>query len=106
MIIHRYSREDAIRDGVLIDITDTAKELFKFPVAVTKTVWDAYIKNNDGRLWDTLWMLYIAIKQNKSQTNTIHYKLYYGKKLVKLKAIISPGDTPESVITIMLPEED
>jgi len=37
-LIHRYTRADALRDGVLIDVTATAKEAgFKYPVALTAT---------------------------------------------------------------------
>jgi hypothetical protein len=40
-LIHRYSRADAIRDGVLIDVTPTAREAgFRFPVALTSAAWE------------------------------------------------------------------
>jgi len=120
-VIHRYTREDALADGVLIDVSETAKEAgFKFPVAVTRTVWDRYIEadnielqDTEGRLWDTLWMLFCAIKKSKTPTSTIKYKLYYvmptktsfKKELVTLKAVIGPGDEGEPVVTIMLPNE-
>jgi type I site-specific restriction endonuclease len=43
--IHSYTRAQAIADGVLIDVFETARELgFKFPVAVTDSVWRAYIE--------------------------------------------------------------
>ncbi len=121
-IIHRYTREDALADGVLIDVSEMAKEAgFKVPVAVTNGVWYGYIKaenielqDTDGRLWDTLWMLFCSINKTKTPTNIIKYKLYYvmptktglKKELVTLKAIMSPGDEGELVITIMLPNED
>ena len=39
-LIHRYSRADAIRDGVLIDVTEAAREAgFKLPVALTAAAW-------------------------------------------------------------------
>ena len=39
-IIHRYSRADAIRDGVLIDVSAVAREAgFKYPVALTAAAW-------------------------------------------------------------------
>jgi hypothetical protein len=35
-LIHRYTRTDALRDGVLIDVSATAREAgFKYPVALT-----------------------------------------------------------------------
>jgi hypothetical protein len=39
-LIHRYSRTDAIRDGVLIDVSAVAREAgFKYPVALTVAAW-------------------------------------------------------------------
>lgn len=39
-VISTYTRAQAIKDGVLIDISEWAKEYgFKFPVAVTTGVW-------------------------------------------------------------------
>jgi hypothetical protein len=39
-LIHRYTRADAIRDGVLIDVSATAREAgFKYAVALTAAAW-------------------------------------------------------------------
>jgi hypothetical protein len=36
-IVHRYSRADAIRDGVLIDVSHAAREAgFQYPVTLTR----------------------------------------------------------------------
>ncbi len=62
-LVHRYTRADAIRDGVLIDVTATAREAgFKFPVALTAAVWAKCVavpsgvlcQDEAGRLWDVL----------------------------------------------------
>jgi hypothetical protein len=62
-LIHSYGRRQAIKDGVLIDVTTTAKEVgFCFPVAVTAALWSQYVRVPDavegqdeaGRLWDIL----------------------------------------------------
>jgi hypothetical protein len=35
--IYRHTRADALRDGVLIDVSETAKEAgFRYPVALTR----------------------------------------------------------------------
>jgi hypothetical protein len=118
-VISSYSRAQAIEDGYLVDVSEVAKEAgIKFPVAVTRTVWEGYItpdprsskygQSESGRLWDTLWMLRHNLKRGGSE---IRYQLYYimkerQKRLVTLKAICGPGDDMEPVITIMLPEED
>ena len=119
-IIDVYTRAQAIEDGVLVDVSETAKEAgIKFPVAMTRAVWceivepDAIAKSHGeserGRIWDVLWMLRVAIKAGMDG-DTIRYYLLAtkdGRKhKVELKAVCGPGDTLEPVITIMLPNED
>jgi hypothetical protein len=119
-LIHQYTRADAIRDGVLIDVTPTAREAgFKFPVALTATVWEKCVavppgvvcQDEGGRLWDILWMLKCAI--GRSNGSEILFSLHVRNDnrdrtlpLVRLKAICGPGDDAEPVITVMLPNED
>src|SRR6185437_8267129 len=43
-VIYSYTRAQAIADGVLVDVSETAKEAgFKYPVALTRMVFDAYV---------------------------------------------------------------
>ena len=120
-IIYAYTRAQAIEDGVLIDVSSVAKEAgIKFPVALTSTVWGEYVEvpegvscqDERGRLWDILWMLRCNARRGG---DTLFFKLYVrnhnrerlnSRDLVTLKAVCGPGDTPEPVITIMLPDED
>jgi hypothetical protein len=38
------SRADAIADGVLIDVSENAKEAgFRYPVVLTRAVWERYV---------------------------------------------------------------
>jgi hypothetical protein len=62
-LIHRYTRADAIRDGVLIDVSAVAREAgIRYPVALTRAVWQRCIavppgvlfQDEAGRLWDLL----------------------------------------------------
>jgi hypothetical protein len=117
-IIDRYSRADAIEDGVLIDASEMAKEAgLKFPVATTATVWGKYVEVPDGvecqdeqgRLWDILNMLLFAIKRGCEGNELLFTVLVNNDgtpKPVQLKSICGPGDDAEPVITIMLPHED
>lgn len=116
--IYSYTRQDALEDGSLIDVTTMAKEAgFKFPVAVTSAVWNGYIQPSseaigqsiNGRLWDTLCMAAQAGK--KVQGGMMFFSVIFvlGKdqlKTIKFKSIIGPGDCGEPVITIMLPNEN
>ena len=61
-----YTRAQAIADGFLVDVSETAREAgFTIPVALTRTVWDRLValpegyrgfQDERGRLWDVLWM--------------------------------------------------
>jgi hypothetical protein len=126
-LIHAYTRANAIEDGVLVDVTERAKELgFKFPVAITLAAWNACIKwtpqdaaksavpnDESGRLHDVLWQLYNHIKRDGKQ-NPLPFAVLAvrpgdrgGKvSLIELKSFCGPGDSREPVITIMLPDED
>jgi len=112
-----YTRAQAIEDGVLIDVSETAKEAaFRFPVAVTAGVWakiydipkSQSFQNPKGRLWDVLSMARFAIR-GQDDAKEILYKLimHVGReKYITLKIVVGPGDNAEPVLTIMMPEED
>jgi len=120
-LIFSYSREQAITDGILLDVTNTAQEAgIKYPVAITSALWDTLVKPSpeleaqgqsfDGRLWD---LLFIFSYYARSTTGSIIiYECLFQMtqseepELHKIKAIIGPGDTIDPVITIMLPDED
>lgn len=125
-VIYAYTRAQAIADGVLVDVSETAKEAgIKFPVAVTRAVWEDCCEWTDadskakregqsvrGRLWDVVSLLRFSIQRERGG-EVIHYQLSRiprpgcgAKRLVTLKAVCGPGDTPEPVITIMLQNED
>lgn len=115
--ISEYSRAQAIEDGVLIDVTETAKEAgFKFPVALTAGVYGALNIENQaegqsfqGRLWDLLFIMRVACKSTQGERVDFEVLLHRcgrGKFKEKFYALIGPGDTAAPVITIMLPGED
>lgn len=117
--IHRYTRQQAMEDGVLIDVSETAKEAgYRYPVAVTVNVWNEYIRvpegaeaqDEQGRLWDILWMLRYAIQKNQGEQE-IRFQLYVRNNnkeadLVTLKAICGPDDRGDPCLTILFPHED
>ncbi len=121
-IIHEYSRAMAIADSVLVDVSEMAKEAgYKYPVAMTDTVWNKCVavpselkgeQDEDGRLWDVLWMSRFRKLIPGSEGTTTTFEVLVQTRpdskpeLVKLKAICGPGDTAEPVITLMMPTED
>jgi hypothetical protein len=69
-LIHRYTRAEAIADGVLIDVSGVAREAgIRYPVALTAAVWRRCVavppgvrcQDEAGRLWDVLWLLRCAV---------------------------------------------
>ncbi len=121
-IVFSYTRAQAIADGVLVDLTEWARETgFRVPVACTSTVWDGYIvpaqdlrptgQSERGRAHDVLWLLYVAIRKCPAHTDQLRFKISFlmsarTHETIELKAISGPGDTGEPVLTVMLPDED
>ncbi|SHF26164.1 DUF6573 family protein [Desulforamulus putei] len=119
-VIYTYTRQQAIEDGVLIDVSQTAMEVgFRYPVAVTQAVWTELItpdeadrtqgQSETGRLWDVLWMCYLAARRSRAQSQimfSVEAVRGNHRETVKLKALCHPGDRGEPVVTIMLPDED
>ena len=115
-----YTRADAIRDGILCDVSEMAREVgFRFPVALTANVYARYVEvpNNvigqdrQGRLWDILWMCRAEINRCIDNRDELMFSLVVRNndravKPVLLKSVCSSGDDGEPVITIMLPGED
>lgn len=119
-VIHSYSRADALEDGVLVDVSDVAKEAgFKWPVAVTSELWadiNTFTKGSgqdvSGRLWDVVYMARMAAKGTipvqGNQTNAVYQMtLKMGKKSrYQVRMVSGPGDNMEPVITLMQPHQD
>ena len=124
--IYGYTRAQALADGVLVDVTETAWEAgFRVPVALTAAAWSNAVawseadsarqtpQDEAGRLWDIVWMAYIAARRASGGCRT-PFQLYVvprGKlatrpRLMTLHMHIGPGDKGEPVITIMNPDED
>ena len=48
-VIDAYTRAQALEDGVLVDVSEMAKEAgIKFPVALTATVYGQYVEVPEG----------------------------------------------------------
>ena len=124
--IYKYTRQQAIADGVLVDLSknelsDMVREVgIKTPVAMTIGAWVQAIgllddplpvgQSLNGRLWDVLTVLVYSIRMTKQNAPTVNFRVsvWNGKKHenVYLWAKIHPGDYGEPVITIMLQGED
>ncbi|MCS7466285.1 hypothetical protein NZK35_06300 [Stieleria sp. ICT_E10.1] len=119
-VIFSYSREQAIEDGVLVDVSESAREMgFRFPVALTSSVWNGDVVVRDdgqpcqstmGRLWDTLWMARLAVQRSNPENERakffVQFRQENGIRDVELSMVCGPGDSGEPVLTIMYPWED
>jgi hypothetical protein len=120
-VIHRYTREEAISDGVLVGLTALFPDecrLYRYPVACTAAVWSlidmaatnpTQCNSHSGVVWDILYMSQHAIISRPDEQTVIFSVIITGagrKRVHRLKALCGPGDLMEPVVTIMLPEED
>src|SRR5262245_44575656 len=121
-LIHRYTRAEALRDGVLVDVSATAREAgIRYPVALTRSAWERCVtvppgvacQDEAGRLWDVLWLLRCAARGSNGGAGEVRFGVHVRNDnrertppLARLKAVCGPGDQGEPVITVMLPDED
>ena len=119
-VIHRYTRAEAIEDGVLVDVSGLAREAgFTFPVAMTRAAFERTVsvpeglegwQDETGRLWDVLYVGKCAAKRSGGSSElTYQVRVQIGinrARNITLKMHCVPGDEGEGVITIMLPGED
>lgn len=118
-IISRYTRADALTDGVLIDVTPIARAAgFTIPVAVTRALMSDIesipssligLADRDGRVWDCLHMTRAEIRRMVSDTDRLEVSLVMPVALpdgplrmwYTFQAVIGPGDDGAPVITLM-----
>ncbi len=134
-VIYAYTRAQAIDDGVLVDVTETAREAgIKHPTALTHAVWADYVavpeelkghQDEAGRLWDLLWMFSVAVRSGRIKGDVGTFEVIFAKpekgdwrsnekphmgsrtqRLVTLKAVCGPSDDGTPCVTIMKPDED
>jgi len=129
--ISYYTRAQAIEDGVLVDVTEVARQVgIKYPVALTAAVYDEYVcvpkaleglQDEAGRLFDLVWMYRWAVRSGSLRgdigTFEVSFLLWEGnragdervkaaQKVVTLKAICGPNDDGTPCVTILKVDED
>lgn len=124
-VIYSYTRADAMADGYLVDVTETAREAgFRCAVAITRAAWNDCVEWTDedaerkhwpqdeqGRLWDVLMMARFACRRSAG-ASLIRFEVVRvprpgcgRRRKVALAAQIGPGDAGEAVITIGQPSD-
>ena len=116
--ISKYTRAQAIENGVLVDLTHWARETgYVWHIAVTRAVYailepPAKSMGQDlrGRAHDLLWMLFAAIRGNRTGQSVLTFRVLFAMprrlKLGRLKSVCGPDDDGQPCLTVMLPDED
>ena len=83
-VISRYTRAQAIEDGVLVDVSELAREAgFRFPVAMTPESFETTVSvpagledrlGETGRLWDVLYLASCEAKRS-GEASELTYKV-------------------------------
>lgn len=121
-VISSYTRQQAIEDGLLVDLTaiapDVCAQHYKYPIACSTSAWtiiDKAVKNkrwmNDikGVIHDMLWMSKaMAMRIPKSEQETLFEVIIRGagrRSTYQFIIHCGPGDNAEPVLTITTPED-
>jgi DNA repair protein RadC len=123
-VIYTYTRDQALSDGVLIDVSAMAKEAgFSCPAAITAALYAelnpnqrerSYGQSYEGRLWDVLFMAQMAARRAIWDSQTAfcvslascpEKRGRLRKRLLNLWLVIGSGDHHEPVITIGFMED-
>ena len=120
-VVYSYTRAQAIADGVLVDVTEQAKQSgFKLPVAIGDNLFNGYIvppdglegegQSLEGRLHDVFEMLKAAAScrwnESRVMLDVIFVMAPRMIQKVLILAVAGPGDNGEPVLTICLPEDE
>ena len=113
-IIHTYSAEQAVSDGVLEEVDRELREEmgFRWPVRLSQNVVAMASPNEkerqlgqskEGRLWDLLFVSRIAIKGAGSEERVVAFEVTFGPRTSRLWACLDTTSGP--AIHIITPEE-
>jgi hypothetical protein len=107
----QFTRTQAIRDGVLIDLSrlDSTQAHWKCPVACTAAVWavisDAVMRHGQN-LEALMHEVSFKIKEAAGKclgNPVVYFEVEIGGRVCRLKARWEPGDTFGGAITLMFP---
>ena len=109
-VISTYTRQDAIKDGVLINISNTSEVYdagFKIPVCLSSHLFDKI--NNlekegqdfNGRLWDVCYMASLAYRRNKKELVEFKVKFAEDRGFTTLWLVFNSHEG----FTMMYPED-
>jgi hypothetical protein len=90
--IHTYSREEALEDGALVDVTEWARETgFRHPACFTRALWDACeAAGGDLRAWahDVLWLGLLAVRRASAEEDRAEYPATIGRAALAVLVVL------------------
>lgn len=113
-------REEAIRSGFLIDVTDDAKKVgLTFPITITKPLWEVGIATTEAlseqeqsdRLRDILMAFRLRLANQTTLSPLIDFPALLAlppgsvPQPVPLFALIQPDEQNRALVTLLLPNE-
>ena len=110
-VISRYTRAQALADGVLFDVSDSeAAGLFKYPAAITTALFSE-LKRGAGneaatfnaRLWDVFYIM--QVQARRTNDSDVFFRVKVGRRVLALWGNVGPGDDPAPVLTVGFPED-
>jgi hypothetical protein len=118
--IFRYTRQDAIRDGYLLDISTAARARadLKLPSAITLGLWEALARGEKFNphhpavmdLCDGVAFAAAGLTSSewfdREDGGTLFFTFKSCGRKLSAKFVLGPGDDAMPVVTIMLPGED
>ena len=113
-IIHTYSAQEAVSDGVLVVVDRELREEmgFRWPVRLSQNVAGMVEpseedrrmgQSKEGRLWDLLFVSKLAIKGAGSEERIVAFDVIFGSRTSRLWACLDSTSGP--AIHIITPEE-
>lgn len=97
-VIYAYTRVQALEDGEIVDVSNLSKDLFKFPVHMTRGAFAEAVEvspeekhegqDETGRLWDVLNVLYFKARAVAPGVSRINFEV----------SVYRGGDRRETVI--------
>ncbi|MBR0347529.1 MAG: hypothetical protein IJI03_19955 [Rudaea sp.] len=120
-VIHRYTREQALADGVLVDVTAPAKDCgFSVPVAMTAALFadceswaSADERRGDASPRDQVVrrLLHFACETIRASARTptdrrVLSLTHFAGRTCQAVVYVGPGDAGEPVVTLMYPGEE
>jgi hypothetical protein len=126
-IISTYSRAQAVEDGVLVDVSDTMRQVgITTKTALTRTLYEDCVawtdadskrqtyQDESGRLWDVLFMCSRVVRSlNRAGDSVLFQVLRVPRggrdtrpRLVTLKVVLGRDEMDEWTLTVMRTDED